>query len=123
MATYYKTPLVILLSLIFVSSFFVLLVMVFTPGAKYVQADKLLQEGKYEEAIVAFEDLKGWGDSATKINECKYQKAEFLLENGEEDEAYKIFISIDGYKDSMDRAEQIKELSFVTSEEIGRAHV
>ncbi len=50
---------------------------VFIPNSKYNDAVTLMNEGKYSEAITAFEELDGYKDSNSKINEikkiCKYE--------------------------------------------------
>ena len=40
------------------------------PEQKYANAEKLMQEQKYEEAITAYSELGEYKDSVDKINEC-----------------------------------------------------
>ena len=76
----------------------------------YNDAISLMDDGKYEEAIEAFEALDGYKDSADKIEECctvikdnAYDAALKLIEEGNYDEAIKAFEALDGYRDSADK--------------------
>lgn len=51
-------------------AFVIVLTTVIIPNSKYNAAVKLMEDGKYEEAISAFEALEGYKDSANKIEEC-----------------------------------------------------
>ena len=66
----------------------------------YREAERLLEEGNYDEAISKFKSLKSYKDSETKINECMYQEAKSLLEEGIFDEAREIFDKLDDYEDA-----------------------
>ena len=68
-----------------------------------------MEEGKYSEAIVAFEEIKNHRDSATKIKECetaildeKYDAAVALMEEGKYSEAIAVFTEIVPHRDSAD---------------------
>ena len=73
-----------------------------------------MDEGKYDEAIAAFEELNGYSDSTVKIEEVKneesYQKAIDLFSVCNYDEAITAFESLNGYKDSKDMIESIKSI-------------
>lgn len=89
---------------------------VFIPNAKYNAAVKLYNQGKYEEAIDAFEALNGYKDSLTQITKCKksikdneYNAALKLYEEGKYVEAIEAFEAMDGYKDSKQRIDEIRD--------------
>lgn len=76
------------------------------PANQYKAAEALLEAGKYEEAIDAFEALKGYKDSAdrivsceTAIKEIEYQKALSLIDSGDYETAYLLLDGMD-YKNS-----------------------
>ena len=80
------------------------------PDIKYKNAEALLEEGKYEEAISAFEELGSYKDSAYKIELAekgkKYNYACSLLDSGQYQEAVAVFKEIWDYKDSYDKLNQ-----------------
>ncbi len=83
---------------------------VIIPNGKYNEAIALMDEGKYQEAISAFEALEGYKDSKEKISECntgildaKYNEAVVLMDAGKYTEAISIFEALEGYKDSKDK--------------------
>ena len=88
----------------------VLTVTVIIPELKYNSAVELMNSGKYDEAITAFEAMDGYKDSAEQITKCetgikenKYNAAVELYTEGKYDEAYNAFFELDGYKDSSDK--------------------
>lgn len=81
------------------------------PSTKYSRAASFLSSGQYDEAIAAFEELKGFKDSDEQLetalllkeeeeNAAKYAEAERLLESGAYWDAEKAFSSLGTYKDS-----------------------
>ena len=82
----------ITISLVFVN--------VILPNQKYSNAVSLMNEGKYSEAISAFEELDGYMDSADLVKDCKYNYAVSLMNNRNYSEAIPYFLNNDGYKDS-----------------------
>ena len=85
------------------------------PGAEqrseYNAAVELMNSGKYQDAIVAFEEMNGYKDSAKKIDECKYQIADSLYqkalsfyENGEYKNAAIAFGGAGDHKDARERS-------------------
>lgn len=87
---------------------------VIVPGNKYNTALELYNDGKYEEAITAFQELNGYKDSAEQINKCndamndiKYNDALKMLEEEKPVEAYESLLTLDGYKDSAEKANEI----------------
>ena len=77
---------------------------VIIPNSKYNAAVELMDSGKYAEAIVAFEEMNGYKDSAKKIDECEYQKALSFYENGEYKNAAIAFGGAGDYKDARERS-------------------
>jgi tetratricopeptide (TPR) repeat protein len=78
---------------------------------RYANAVALMEAGKYEVAITAFEALDGYKDSNDKIKQCldnQYAAAEALMEAGKYEEAIAAFEELDGYKDSADNVETCK---------------
>ena len=101
----------------------VLTVTVIIPESKYNSAVELMNSGKYDEAITAFEAMDGYKDSAEQITKCetgikenKYNAAVELYTEGKYDEAYNAFFELDGYKDSSDKlAEMIAEPASISA--------
>lgn len=84
-----------------------LITQVFIPNGKYNKAVKLMDAGKYEEAIVAFAELDGYKNSDAQITACKvaileekYNAAVALMQAGKYDEAITAFGEVQGYKDT-----------------------
>ena len=80
---------------------------VIIPNGKYNDAVRLMNAGKYTEAIDAFEAMNGYKDSTDKIDECyfgiyggKYNDAIALMDAGKYTEAIAAFSTLDGYKES-----------------------
>lgn len=89
---------------------FFLINSVIIPNGKYNNAVNLMNAGRYEEAIVAFEAVHGYKDSATKIDNChtaildrEYNDAISLMEGRRYTEAISAFEELDGYKDSANK--------------------
>ena len=87
---------------------------VLQPMVKYNSAVSLMDNGKYKEAVEAFEALGGYKDSITQIKNCKdkikrqnYQSAIALMNDGKYEEAIEVFESLEGYKDSSEKAREI----------------
>ena len=87
------------------------------PMVKYNDAIVLMESGKYEEAIAAFQELDGYWDSDVKISECynrietaelenKYNAAIGLMDAGKYEAAKSAFRELNGYKDSVEKVEQ-----------------
>ena len=107
----------------------VLIPKVIIPSNKYNNAVELMNEGKYEEAITAFESIGegGYKDSAEQIAACetgikdnKYSEAVALMSEGKYEEAITAFKSFDedGYKDSVGQILNCKKF-IIKNAEIG----
>ncbi len=116
-----KKTVIITLSTIFAVIFVIIAMSVFSmintniiiPNREYDAALSLMQSGKYEQAITAFENLDGYKDSNEQIKNCEtsikvrdYQKADQAYSNKEYEKAYSLFMELSGYKDSSDRAKK-----------------
>lgn len=89
--------------------------MLISPSIAYRNAIDLMEDGRYEEAIAAFESLDGYKDSDEKIRQCEisfkenaYIVATAFMENGQFEEAITWFEFLDQYKDSTQQIEQCK---------------
>ena len=83
--------------------FFIILGTVILPNDEYNDAVALMNDGKYEEAISAFEALVDYKDSDVKILECRYRIAFGLMENANYQKAISAFEALNGYNDSDDQ--------------------
>lgn len=95
---------------------------VIQPMMDYNSAVALMEDGKYEEAITAFEAMDGYKDSSEQIVNCEneileqdYQSAVALMKEEKYEEEVKIFNSIKKYKDS---DELSKESSYLTANKL-----
>lgn len=68
----------------------------------YSAAQRLYSEGKYDEAIIAFQMLGDYKDSALMATSATYAKAENLYAAGNFEEAREVFESLSDYEDSAD---------------------
>lgn len=95
-------------------AFAIVLNTVIIPNKKYNDAIALMNDGKYKEAISAFEKLDGYKDSESKISECnaiiidrQYNLAISLIDEGKYTKAYEELVALNGYKDSIAKADSI----------------
>ncbi len=82
--------------------FVIVLTTVIIPNNKYNDAVALMNEGKYEEAIAAFEELDGYKNSLRKIDECINVKAIALVKEEKYKEAVSVIQLSDGEKNLRD---------------------
>ena len=66
----------------------------------YSEAVSLMNGGKYDEAISAFEAIDGYKDSADQIKACLYKKASSLMGKEQYSDAAEIFERIQDYSDA-----------------------
>ncbi len=92
----------------------------------YNDAISLMENGKYDEAMTAFDALDGYKDSDEQIKACRdaikeidYNRAIDLMDSGELEEAIEIFEKLEGYKFSATYAVNCK--SAVSENEYARA--
>ena len=76
---------------------------VIIPSINYSKAEKLLNDGNYDEAISAFAALGDYKDSKDQRKEAQYQIGKALATSGKYMEACDIFTNIYDYKDSTDQ--------------------
>ena len=112
----------------FIIAFIIVLNAVIIPNNKYNDAIALMDAGKYDEAISAFDALDGYKESAYKIIECntaildgKYNDAISLMDAGNVIEAYETLVALDGYKDSEDKANSIYDKYKVEKLKVAKA--
>ncbi len=96
-------------------AFVIVLNFVIIPNSKYNAAIALMNYGKYDEAISAFELLDGYKDSNAQIENCQIaimdgdmQKALALLNEQKYDEAYAILSTLGNYDNASDKILQNK---------------
>ncbi len=98
---------------------------------QYQLANQLVNDERYDEAIVIFDSISEYNDSyarsaeaAEKKNEKEYAKAEEFFRQGKYNEARAIFESLGNYKDSYARsaeaAEKKNEIEYAKAEEFFR---
>lgn len=83
----------------------------------YIEAEELLENGEYDEAIKKWESLSGFGNSTEKIKQANYELAIKYMEKNDYDRAKEYFSKADGYEKSelylaeleIKTAEQTKE--------------
>lgn len=102
-------------AIVLVAAVSILVTKVIIPGNAYKEAETLLANGQYEEAIAAFEALGDFQDNTERIAECeaaieaielaeleeKYNAAVALMNEGKYEEAIAAFNALAGYKDSV----------------------
>lgn len=82
------------------------------PYINYNSAVSLMEDGKYEEAIAAFEAMGDYKDSVDKIIETQYNKAVDLTNNGKYEEAIAEFEALGDYKDRTDKIDECNTAIF-----------
>ena len=98
----------------------------------YTVAQELLKNGKFDEAIAAFEALGDYSDSAAQVTAAKqkrqeaaqeaehrsaYEAAEKLLADGDYDAAIEAFTALGDYADAADRAAEAADAKQSAEEE------
>ena len=100
----------------------VLLFTVILPAIRYGRAKALYRDGRYAEAIEAFESMDGYRDSEDRILDCRYGIAEDLMTSGKYEEAIAAFADLNGYRDSAEKIEACKtafaEQQYATAKEL-----
>ena len=85
------------------------------PAVKYMQADKLAQEARYDEAISGFAALGEYKDAQDRVWETTYNKAVSLMETAQYPEASEIFEDLHGYSDSR---EKVRECAYLHGKQV-----
>ncbi|MBR0146160.1 MAG: hypothetical protein IJM25_05795 [Eubacterium sp.] len=92
----------------------------------YSKAEKLLNEGMFDDAQAAYDALGDYNDSRNMVFECQYQKAESYLKEGKYEDAMDIWKTLGDYSDSPDRIinaeETWKENDYLAAEALVEAN-
>ena len=96
--------------------FVIILNSVIIPSVKYNSAVKKMNNGEYEEAIAAFEELDGYKESENQIKECNYLYASDLLDAKKYDEAYAILNEL-GDTDSINESMYNRAMEYVKADD------
>ena len=80
----------------------------FIHSSRYQDAEMLLAEGNYDEAVSVFGELGDFKDAADRVNQTKYKKAEALIKEAQFDEAIRVFSELGDYSDAQVRVMQTK---------------
>ena len=99
---------IVVISTISLLIIFLIFYSLLVSNRKYNDAMALMNNGKYEEAISAFEELGGYNGSTEKIKECKYAIAVDLMSDGKYEEAISVFKELDWYNDSREKIKECK---------------
>ena len=70
------------------------------PFVKYQKAVNMMEEGNYDQAVTAFQEMDGYRDSETMILESQYRKANRFMANNNYQEALVIFQQLGDYSAS-----------------------
>ena len=73
-------------------------------GSRYQKAVKLMENGDYDKAMIAFRELGDYEDSVQMIKQCRYMQAVALMESGDYRGAYSEFDALGDYEDSAAQA-------------------
>ena len=105
-----KKPLIILLAAALSLAVCFAAVQVLVPFVRYNQAIDLMEAQEYEAAIVAFEAMDGYEDSADRIAACEvaildlqYDEALVLIDKENYSEAISVLKTLDGHRDSIEK--------------------
>ncbi len=96
--------------------FIIILNSVIFPSVNYNSAVKKMNNGEYEEAIAAFEELDGYKESENQIKECNYLYASDLLDAKKYDEAYAILNEL-GDTDSINESMYNRAMEYVKADD------
>lgn len=75
---------------------------IISPFIQYNQAQRLLDEKKYDSALKKYKKLKTYKNSEEKLSETLYEQANYFLEKQQFERAIENFEMIGNYKDSED---------------------
>lgn len=75
----------------------------------YHKAETLLEEGSYDEAVKAFQNLGDYRDSSAMVSESLYRKADKYYSEGQYDKAIQQWQTLKEYSDSKERIDTAKE--------------
>ncbi|MDO5434833.1 MAG: hypothetical protein Q4G19_00525, partial [Clostridia bacterium] len=100
-----KTGLILISSAVLAAVLVLLAVFVVVPAIRYNNAENALKEGRFEESIAGFSDLKEYRDAPERVKEATYAYADDRQRAGD-GAAAGLFASVSGYRDSDARSVQ-----------------
>lgn len=77
-------------------------------GPKYLQAEKCMDEGKYEEALGLYSQCKNNVDAKLKEKKAKYQIAEAYMQNNNYETALEWYSQCEDYLDAKEKSTEAK---------------
>ena len=86
---------------------------VIIPAINYRAAEKLQENGQYEEAVAAFEALGNYKDSPDRVLEAHYAAADALLTEGNAARAAMVFSKLGNYQDARQRCMEYWDIAAV----------
>ena len=86
-----KAAIIAVIAVVVVIALILLLWKVILPNQRYSAAEKLLSEGKYEEAVSAFTGLGDFRDASDRVTEIRMAQGEAFLDSGDYDQAVRMF--------------------------------
>lgn len=82
----------------------------------YLEAEEMLEDGRYDAARSAFTALGNYLDASQRADECLYWKACDMLERRDFENAMRLFLNVSGWYDALDRADycryRLAEISY-----------
>ena len=100
-----STGLILVGSIALAAALVLLTVFVIVPAIRYNNAEKALNEGRFEDSITGFTELKEYRDAPERVKEATYAYADNRQQAGDTSAAG-LFASIPGYRDSDSRSVQ-----------------
>lgn len=81
---------------------------IYLDGPKYLQAEKCMDEGKYEEALGLYSQCKNNVDAKLKEKKAKYQIAEAYMQNNNYETALEWYSQCEDYLDAKEKSTEAK---------------
>ena len=95
-------------SIIAIAALGILTKQVIIPNVQYSNAERLLQNGEYDEAVQTFTHLGDFKDASEKVLETKYDWAKSKLAQGDTEGAISLFSMLGDYSDAKAQATEIQ---------------
>ena len=95
-------------SIIAIAALGILTKQVIIPNVQYSNAERLLQNGEYDEAVQTFTHLGDFKDASEKVLKTKYDWAKSKLAQGDTEGAISLFSMLGDYSDAKAQATEIQ---------------